>query len=195
MRGERLGHGAPGDRVHHRGFDFDKSVAVEEAAHRLHYLGAFDEHLAHLGIHGEIDVAAAVAGLDVLQTVPFFRQRKQIFYQEGDLFDVDAEFSGAGTEEVSLDADVVTQVEQFVELEPLFADEVELDINLQPLAALLEMRESGLTHETDRHDSTRDADVDARLGQFFGGLGQAFIENLRDGVRAVSYTHLTLPTK
>ena len=44
------------------------------------------------------------------------------------------------------------------------------------------MGESGLAHEADRHDASGDADVDARLGQFFGGLGQVFVENLRDGV-------------
>ena len=59
------------------------------------------------------------------------------------LFDVDAEFAGAGAEEIAGDADVVAEVEQLVEREALFADGVEADVDLQPLAALLEVREAG----------------------------------------------------
>ena len=120
VRGERLGHGSAGDGVHHRSFDFDESVGVEEAAQRLHDFGALDEDLAHVGVHGEIDVATAVAGLDVLQAVPFFGQWEQVFHQERDFFDVDGEFAGAGAEEIALYADVVAEVEQLVELQSPF---------------------------------------------------------------------------
>ena len=61
--------------------------------------------------------------------------------------------------QVSADADVVAEVEQFVELESLVADGIFLDVDLQPLAALLQVGESGLAHEADRHDASGDADV------------------------------------
>ena len=89
VRGERLGHGTAGDGMHHRSFDFDEGVGVEEAAQRLHDFGALDEDLAHVGVHRQVDVTATVAGLDVLQAVPFFRQREQVLHQEGDFLDVD----------------------------------------------------------------------------------------------------------
>ena len=45
------------------------------------------------------------------------------------------------------------------------------------------MGESGLALQADGHDASGDGDVDARVFQFFGGLGQVFVENLREGVR------------
>ena len=83
---------------------------------------------------------------------------------------MDAEFAGARAEQISADADVVAEVEQLVEFESLFADGIFLHVNLQLLAALLKVRESGLAHEADRHDASGDADVDARLLEFLGGL-------------------------
>ncbi len=181
--GERLGDCASGDGVHHWSFDFDERGGVEKAAQRLNDLGALDEDLAHVGVHGEIDVTAAVAGLDVLQAVPFLGQREQVFHQEGDFFDVDGKLAGAGAEEIALHADVVAEVEQLVEREALFADEVELDVDLQLLAALLEMGESGLALQADGHDASGDADVDARVFQLLGRFGKVLVENLREGMR------------
>ena len=182
VRGERLGHSSAGDGMHHRGFDFDEGIGVEEASHRLHNFRALDEDLAHVGVHGEIDIAAAIAGLDVLQAVPFFRQREQVLNQKRDLFDVNGQFARAGAEQVALHADVVTQVEQLVERKAFFAHEVELDVNLQLLAALLEVGESGLALQADGHDASGHTDVDPRVFEFFGGLGQVGVENLREGV-------------
>ena len=156
---EWLGHRAAGDGMHHRRLDLDEAVAVEEAPHRLHDFGALQKDLAHVGIHGEVNVAAAIARLHVLQPVPFFRQRKQVLHQEGDLLDMDGQLVGAGAEEVALHADVVAEVEQLVELKRLFADIVEADINLKPLAALLQMGEACFSLHADRHQASGDADV------------------------------------
>ena len=90
VRDERLGHRAAGDGMHHRRLDFDEAVAVEKAPQRLHDLRALDEDLAHFGIHRQVDVAAAIARLHILQAVPLLGQREQVLHQEGDLFDVDA---------------------------------------------------------------------------------------------------------
>ncbi len=94
-----------------------KSLLVEETPQRLHDLGALDEDLAHLGIHRQIDVTAAVARLDILQAVPLLGQRQQVLHQECELRDVDDQLVGARAEQVSLHADVVADIEQLVELE------------------------------------------------------------------------------
>ena len=44
-----------------------------------------------------------------------------------------AEFAGAGAKQISADADVIAEVEQFVKLESLFADGIFLYVYLQPL--------------------------------------------------------------
>ncbi len=141
-------------------------------------LRALQKNFAHVGIHDQVDIALAVAQFDVGQAVPLLGQRQQVFAEEGDLLDVNAEFAGAGAEQVSADADVVAEVEQFVEFESLVADGVFLDVDLQPLAALLQVGEPGLAHKANRHDASGHAHVDARLVQFLGGLRRVLRQNL-----------------
>ncbi len=123
-----------------------KPRASKILAHRLDDLGALDEDLAHLGIDNQIDVALAVAHLHVLQAVPLLRKRQQVLGQERDLVDVNRQFVGLGAEQVSAHADVVADIEQLEQLEALFADRVLLDVELQPLALLLQVDEGGLAH-------------------------------------------------
>jgi hypothetical protein len=96
---------------------------------------------------------------------------------------VHAEFAGAGAKQVSAHADVVAEVEQFVELETLLTNRIFLHVNLQLLPTLLQMREPGLAHEANRHDAPGDAHVHAHLFELFRGLRQIVGQNLRDGVR------------
>ena len=70
MRDKRPRDGAARDGLHHRRLDFDESVRVERAAHRLDHLRALQKNFAHFGIHHQIDIALAVAQLDVGQPVP-----------------------------------------------------------------------------------------------------------------------------
>ena len=49
VRDEGPRHGAAGDRLHHRRFDFEEAALVEEAAHGAHNLRALDEDFAHIG--------------------------------------------------------------------------------------------------------------------------------------------------
>ena len=89
MRDERPGHGPTGDGLHHRRFDFDESVGIERAAHRLHQLAALQKDFAHFRIHHQVDVALAIAQFDVGETVPFFGQGKKVLAQERDFLHVD----------------------------------------------------------------------------------------------------------
>src|ERR1700721_765317 len=78
----------------------------------------------------------------------------------GALADVDGQLAGAGAEEVAADADVVAEVEEFVEGEGGVADVVLADVDLEALAALLELREAGLALDADGHDASGEGDVD-----------------------------------
>ena len=51
---------------------------------------------------------------------------------------------GSGANEVSADADVVAEIEQLVKLKCFFPDCVKLHVDLQTLAILLQMSETGL---------------------------------------------------
>src|SRR5581483_6490742 len=63
------------------------------------------------------------------------------------------------------------------------ADVVLLDVGLKPPAALLDMREAGLAHETDGADAAGDGDVDALVFELLAGLAGVGAQNLRNRVR------------
>src|ERR1039457_6634966 len=168
--------------MHHRRLDFDEAIVVEESPHRLHHFGAFQEDLAHAGIHRQVNVAAAIARFHVLQAVPFFGQGKQVLHQEGDLLHVDGQLVGASAEEITLHADVVAEVKQLVKLKRFFANVVEADVNLQPPPTLLQVGETRFSLHTDGHQASGDADVDPWWLKLRSGLGQILFEDLGNGV-------------
>ena len=142
----------------------------------------------------QIDVAHAVAQLDVGKAVELFGQRQQILGEEGQLLDMDAELAGAGAEEIALDADVVADVEELVELPKLVADGIFLDVDLEPFAGLLEMGEAGLAHEADGNQASGDGDGDALGLQLFaraGGVRGQNLGHLVGGVEVVGIGRLT----
>ena len=91
-------------------------------------------------------------------------------------------FSGPRAKQISADSDVIAKVEQFVQLESFVADGIFLDVDLQPLPILLQMREPSLPHQPDGHDAPGDAHVDARILQLLGSLLRVLRQNLRNRV-------------
>ncbi len=82
--------------------------------------------------------------------------------------DMDGELAGAGAEDVAGDADVVSQIEQLVELKALLAYGIEANVDLQPLAALLQLGKTGLALGADGHDAPGDRDHGPLRVQHFG---------------------------
>ena len=111
------------------------------------------------------------------------RQRQQVFAEKRNLLDVDREFASAGAEQVAADADVVADVEQFVQVESPVANRVFLHIDLQLLPALLQVSEPGLAHQANRHDPSGHTHIDARSFELLGRLRRVVGQNLRDCVR------------
>ena len=68
------------------------------------------------------------------------------------------------------------------ELEIALADRVLLDVDLQALAVLLQVREAGLAHVAQGLQAAGDADARLRR-QLFGGLRAVLGENSGNGVR------------
>ena len=104
-----------------------------------------------------------------MQAVEFVRQGEHGLGEEGERGDVDGEFVGACAEEVAGDADVVAEVEQFVELEGGFADGVLTHVDLESFAVLLQSGEACLALASMGHDAAGDADVDVVGLKRFGG--------------------------
>ena len=101
-----------------------------------------------------------------------------------DLLDVNGKLAGTSAEEMATNADVVAEVEKFVECECVFANIVFADVDLEALAALLELRKTGFTLDANGHDASGDGDVDGsgRGFELFGGEAVVSGAQLGDGV-------------
>src|SRR5260370_35753055 len=94
---------------------------------------------------------------------------------------------------MAADVDVVAEVEQIVEGEGVFADIVLANVDLEALAALLELREARLALNADGHDAAGDGDSDGGRGGLelsgFGGVvgtpdfGDAVVPGALGGAR------------
>ncbi len=98
---------------------------------------------------------------------------------------MDRKLAGSSAKQISADPDVVAEVEQFVQFESFFPHRIFLDVNLQSLAALLEVGKSSLPHQPDRHEPAGNAYVDPRILQLLGSLVRVLRKNLRNGVTEI----------
>ena len=85
---------------------------------------------------------------------------------------------------------MVAQVEQFVELKAFLADSILLHVNLQPLRVLLQVGKSGLAHQANRHNASRNPHVDWRSREFFRSFFRIPGENLRNCVREIVFCRI-----
>ena len=149
---------------------------------RLHNLRALHENIAHLGIHEQIDITLAISKFDVLQAMPLFGQGKQVLGEERNLFARARSVRWCECGKVALRADVIADIEQLEQLKLFFADIVFLHVDLQALTILLEVHKSGLAHQANGHDASRDLHLNARRFQLGALLFAIFSEHLRNQV-------------
>ncbi len=119
----------------------------------------------------QIQIALAVADLDVFEPVPLLGQGQQDLRKERELLGVHAQFAGARAEQIAFDAHDVADVEQLIERVLALIDGVAAHVHLQPLAALHQVEEAGLAHAPHGLNAPGDADLRFRRRQLFGGLG------------------------
>jgi hypothetical protein len=111
VRHEGLGRRPAGDGLHHRRFDLEEAARVQKSAHLTDQPALDHEHLADLGVHHEVHVAAPVPGLDVPEPVPFLRQRPERFGEELETPNGDGQLTRARPEELARHADEIADVE------------------------------------------------------------------------------------
>ena len=185
MRGEWTRCGPAVKRLEHRRFHFDEATRIEKTPQRLHHAAALHKYFAHLRVHEHVRVALAIAQLDVGQAMPLLGQRQQRLCEEGQLVNVDGEFASLGAKQVSARANVITDIEQLVELEAFFPDRIFLDVNLKLPPALLQKEEGGLAHSANRHDAPGDVYFDALRLKLLSSAIPVPLQHLWDGVRGL----------
>jgi hypothetical protein len=140
-------------------------VVVEEAAEGGDDLAAGDEDAADVVAGDEVEVALAVADLDVAEAVPFLGWGPEGFGDEQVLGGGDGDLSSAGAEDLSGDAEEVAGVEGGEAAVALLAEEVEAEEELEAAGAVVEVGEGGLAVAAESGEPAGDAD----LGSFQGG--------------------------
>ncbi len=148
---------------------------------------------ARAGVDDQVNIPLPVAKLHVLKAVVLVGQRQHGFREKADGRGsglagqrrgrgMQRELAGACAHQVAAQADVVAQVEQFVEREEVFAHIVFAHIHLHALPALLQLRKTGFTLNADCHDAPGDGGFDPFGGEFFGGKRVAQRAKLRHRV-------------
>ena len=134
--------------------------AVEELPHEADDPGPGLEDPAHLGVDHQVQVALAVARLDIGEAVEFLRQGLQRFGQEGKLPHCQGELIGPGAEQGALDPDDVAQINEFFKAaKGLLAQHLLLEIDLQTAGAVLDMGEAGLAELPEEHETAGQTEV------------------------------------
>jgi len=130
MRDEGTRRRAAVDRLQHRRFHLDEAAGFQLPADGRNDFRARDENVAHFGVGDQIEIALAVARLDVFETVKFFRHREQRLRQELQPFHMQAQFTGTRAEEITFRADDVAEIEQAEQRVVAFGDAVLADVKL-----------------------------------------------------------------
>ncbi len=107
----------------------------------------------HIGVHHQVHIALTVAGIGVLEAVQLLRQRTQGLGEQGQLFSLHRDLTPAGTEYFAFHADDVAQVPLAELTEGFLADLIDLYIDLDAAAAILQVDEVGLAHITPAHNT------------------------------------------
>ena len=164
MGDERPRHRAAGDGLHHRRFHLEVAARVEKLAQRRQHPAAHLEHLARLGIDDEIEIALAIADLDVGQTVPLLRQRQMAFCKKLDPRRPDRQLVGARSEQMPLHADEVAEIEEPEQLEVALRQRILPDVDLNPRSAVRQNQKIRFAEAADAENAA------ARCGVYPGGL-------------------------
>ena len=167
MRLEWLRQRAARDRMQNRRFDFEISAFVQKPPQFANDQASLHENIADFAIDDQIDVSLPVPNLDILQAVPFFRQRKKALREKHEFGRQYRQFAGPRAEQRSFDADEVADIEQLVQLEVAFRKLILLCVYLQLAFAVRQRDESGLSKRTIRENPARNTNLVLVVFQFF----------------------------
>ncbi len=173
------------DRLQDGRLDFKKAFVVEKLPYSVDGAGAHAEHLAHVGVGGQVYVALTVAFLDIAEAavghclaVNFLRlddgQRTERLCQHLDCPHQDADFARLRAHHCAVGLHEIAQVKVALEhLVGVRADLVLPDEKLDAARAILNVREGNFACHAHRTDTPAHADLN-RLGDFavmlFGSL-------------------------
>ena len=111
VRDERPRRRAADERVHRRRLDLEEAALVEDRAQRAHDVAPRAEDVGDRRVRDEVDVALAVAQLDVGQAVPLLGQRAVRLREQAHASRLDRELAALARGERALGLDDVADVD------------------------------------------------------------------------------------
>src|SRR5262249_50701305 len=118
------------------------------------------------------------------QAVPLLGHREQRLRKKFQPLDMDAEFPSARAEQIPLGANDVADIQPLKQREITGADGIASHVNLELLAVLRQVRESGLPLAADGFHASSDAYFQVR-GKLFGRLRTVRRQDSRNRVREI----------
>src|SRR5690606_36076328 len=173
----------PGDeRVHHRRLHLEEIPLVEEASDEADEARALAEDLPDVEVGGQVEIALAVARLNVLEAVPLLGKGAQRLGEDGPLVGGDGQLAGARANGPTGGADPVAQVEQLEQAKALLAEPVLPELDLQVASAIANDEEGHLPEGPDHHDPAGHGEDGGILFDLLGGLALEAPMQLRGDV-------------
>ena len=157
MRRERPRERAAVEGLQDRRLDLDEALPVEVGADRGDDLRAGNERLACIGACDQVELAAAIAGLDVVQPVVLVRRRAQRLGEDLEAVDTQRQLAAAAAQDGAVDADEVAEIERGQARERVLAEHVDARVQLHLAGAVDEVEERRLARATPRGDPAGDA--------------------------------------
>ena len=167
VRRERPRQRAAVDRLEHGRLDLDKAPLVEPAAHRADDLRPQDEQLARLLVGHQVELAVAVAQLDVGEAVVLLGRWAQRLREHAEVLHAQRQLAAAGAQHAALCADQIAEVEAEQALERLLAEVVDARHQLDAPGAIDDVEERRLALLAPRRQAAGDAPALLGLGTGF----------------------------
>ena len=183
MRDERPGRGPAGDRLHGRRLDLDVPAIAEHLAEGRDDLRASQQGGHRVGVAEQVDVALAVALLEVGQAVPLLGGGQQALGQHRQPVGEDGQLAGLRPPERAIDPDQVPEVELAGEAPADLAHLVLAHEDLDAAGPVAEFEEIDLPLAPTQADPPRHPDPRAFLGA--AGLGNGERSDVGDRPMAV----------
>ena len=164
---ERFRRRAAGNRVHHRGFDFEIMLVHHEITHGLDDLAAFDKGIARFFVGNQIDVTLAVFGFLIAQAFVFVGQRAQGFGQQADVRHAHGQFAVVGFEQSTFRADDVAQVPMVEIIQNFLTHAFVVQVKLDLTGHVLNGGKTRLAHLAFEHHTAGNFDGNGLRVEFF----------------------------
>ena len=157
MRRERARERAAVERLQDRRLDLDEALLVEVSANCRDDPRAGDERLTGVRTRDQVELAAAITGLDVAQPVVLVRRRAQRLGEDLEAIDAQRQLAAAAAQHGAVDTDQVAEVERARPRERVPAEHVDARVELDLARAVDEIEERGLARIPPRGDPAGDA--------------------------------------